>query len=416
MCPPGYILNTATKQCSCPTPYYFLQGLCLQSCPVSYFANTTSASCESCDASCAACSSKGNCSSCVFGFFLEDAQCVSVCLTGYYQSPLDLNCQKCYSRCASCTSYSVCQSCKAGSVLFKEESICLSTCPQSYIKDPATNTCLLQGICQSICKYCDVSNKCRECEYPYYIHLDACVDKCPTYFYEINVNRTCASCFEGCKVCNGPLESQCADKYLNGSTTDDPSDDEDIYADLTQGGYKKPKKSQEERYCHLSCDKCVGKEFTHCVTCPQNRILKPIEGKNYGECQCPDGYSDQLYQYCKGNPFLGAPVSCHSLAVNQQASAQTIAQTIPQTIPQPASKQSPKQAPKQSPKQSLKQPPKQSPNQQTNSQTPQRTTQTRRSIPPSPDQSSPAQSRPESDSSARATPLYLSASRTAGRP
>lgn len=299
VCPPGYILNTATKQCSCPTPYYFLQGLCLQSCPVSYFVNTTSASCESCDASCAACSSKDNCSSCAFGFFLEDAQCISVCLTGYYQSPLDLNCQKCYSRCASCTSYSVCQSCKAGSVLFKEESICLSTCPQSYIKDPATNTCLLQGICQSICKYCDVSNKCRECEYPYYIHLDACVDKCPTYFYEINVNRTCASCFEGCKVCNGPLESQCADKYLNGSTTDDPSDDEDIYADLTQGGYKKPKKSQEERYCHLSCDKCVGKEFTHCVTCPQNRILKPIEGKNYGECQCPDGYSDQLYQYCK---------------------------------------------------------------------------------------------------------------------
>jgi len=49
----------------------------------------------------------------------------------------------------------------------------------------------------------------------------ACVSNCEEGYYLDYFDRECVPCFEGCVVCNGPSEDECADEYFDTATSED---------------------------------------------------------------------------------------------------------------------------------------------------------------------------------------------------
>jgi proprotein convertase subtilisin/kexin type 5 len=79
--------------------------ICVASCPDTYFANTTSNTCELCDPVCATCNKNSTyCLSCINTYgWLDDYFCYSPCPVGYYVSNGTNNCTRCNLTCISCT-------------------------------------------------------------------------------------------------------------------------------------------------------------------------------------------------------------------------------------------------------------------------------------------------------------------------
>jgi proprotein convertase subtilisin/kexin type 5 len=149
---------------SCSQGYYFINGMCLVSCPSGTFPNNATGTCSYCPATCSQCSSFTNCQACVLNYSLTN--------TNQCQSPVPPNCtvQSCMS--CSATSATWCEQCVTG---FKRwNGSCLTACPQgTYNRE---GNCLA---CSANCTYCGTEG-CRYCQTGNYLYQGYCYTVCPT--------------------------------------------------------------------------------------------------------------------------------------------------------------------------------------------------------------------------------------------
>lgn len=99
-------------------------GVCVTQCMSNLYGNATTASCKVCDPMCLSChNSPSNCTQCTsynsIKYYLQPAatSCLLTCPVGYYPNPQTFTCDLCDSRCASCTgpSNDSCTSCQKDS-------------------------------------------------------------------------------------------------------------------------------------------------------------------------------------------------------------------------------------------------------------------------------------------------------------
>jgi proprotein convertase subtilisin/kexin type 5 len=78
--------NIQTNCTSCNStilsPYYLLQGSCLQICPNYTFSNPNGWICSTCVSPCEMCSTNASCSSCANGYNLYNQTCLLTCPLG----------------------------------------------------------------------------------------------------------------------------------------------------------------------------------------------------------------------------------------------------------------------------------------------------------------------------------------------
>jgi proprotein convertase subtilisin/kexin type 5 len=112
---------TNTKCYTCASGYNLIYGteICNQSCPDGQYANTTSRQCLLCASQCITCiNSSSTCLTCGYStlgsnFFLYGTQCLLRCPVGYWANVASFTCDVCNSACLSCTngSTSSCSAC-----------------------------------------------------------------------------------------------------------------------------------------------------------------------------------------------------------------------------------------------------------------------------------------------------------------
>lgn len=91
---------------------------CYETCPIGYFKNLSSKTCETCAEGCLICASNlaSECLRCNENYFLENYTCKYSCSDGYYED-VSRVCKSCPKECSTCTSYSVCTGCISGWIL-----------------------------------------------------------------------------------------------------------------------------------------------------------------------------------------------------------------------------------------------------------------------------------------------------------
>jgi hypothetical protein len=92
-----------------PSDYFKLRYLyitsCVDSCPIGFYADSSSNSCIQCDSSCLTCTSKSTCSACPVLKLLYNGRCVAFCGDGFYPGQSGLTaatCLECNSNCNTC--------------------------------------------------------------------------------------------------------------------------------------------------------------------------------------------------------------------------------------------------------------------------------------------------------------------------
>ncbi len=180
----------------------FPNNNCLDICPLSFFANKITGTCQSCKSSCLSCESENICNSCIKGFFFlgEDKDCVSKCPDSFYLSEESETCLKCSSKCKTCEKKEdICITCNEGFFLDDNNS-CVEKCKDGYYGDLNDN----------ICKKCDVScltckgsldHHCLTCDNNNGLKLIGgfCTNKCKGNFINKKNSEECIdlnACFE----------------------------------------------------------------------------------------------------------------------------------------------------------------------------------------------------------------------------
>ena len=175
-----------------------MNGICISSCPSTYFAQSNT--CLECTPPCLTCqSSASSCLTCYPGFILSASlTCVTNCssISQYYDSIYN-QCRNCSIQCETCygSFYDQCLTCKGQLAL--SNGICVINCPDSYFRDSDT-----------ICKPCDTTkcltcqssnDNCASCTYPKVLLVDIyskgkCIDSCGSgYFYD-SLSGQCQQC------------------------------------------------------------------------------------------------------------------------------------------------------------------------------------------------------------------------------
>ena len=197
--------STATTQClTCFTNWYLQDSSCVQQCSEGKILNN--GICESCDASCVACSvSATTCTKCGKDGFLFlnplNNQCTNTCPDGYYGNTQDNKCELCdTTKCLTCKdSPTICTSCVSSKFLVGDA--CLGGCPAlTTILDG--NKCIP---CNLNCKYCaGTINTCTACEANKKLNLgtSTCMSVCPNQT-TILINNQCHPCNANCVHCAG---------------------------------------------------------------------------------------------------------------------------------------------------------------------------------------------------------------------
>ncbi|KAL4493947.1 hypothetical protein ABPG72_021964 [Tetrahymena utriculariae] len=273
---------------SCNIPLYFepLTNTCVSSCLSGQYKDTLTDTCLKCDSTCSTCSIGGanGCSSCVLPLYYQasSSSCVQSCQTKQYQDNLTATCSSCDSSCASCSGpgKNECLMC-SGSLYFDSTTKqCVNKCPDSYFADLSTNICKQ---CDPSCKTCNgnLSTNCQSCILPLYFNPinQKCVSDCDQNqykdrFYSQASQNQCQPCFSTCQTCSGPSANECLgcpqDTFLKGSTCVNKCGD----------GYflNQDKCSQ----CHPSCKNCQGENQDQCTECPD--ILFKYNSKCLSDC------------------------------------------------------------------------------------------------------------------------------------
>ena len=121
-------ISTSATCLTCSTGFYLqsLTGpaLCLNTCPTHTYPDAGTLICQTCDATCNACQSPGtavSCMSCSSGSYLQStsgpAKCLATCPSHTYQDSSTNTCQTCDASCTNCQfpgTSSNCMSCPSG--------------------------------------------------------------------------------------------------------------------------------------------------------------------------------------------------------------------------------------------------------------------------------------------------------------
>ena len=176
----------------------------MTTCPSNSFLVTTNSSCTACLSPCATCiGTNTNCTSCLASFngttwFYLNNVCFNICPSTYYQSLTNNDCLKCNTSCLDCTA-TQCLSCNSPFLLYG--GLCYSSCPTGSYIGNATN-CI--G-CPTTCTGCVSSTNCTACitGYSFYNQTDSCLSSCPSGFYSDGSNcLTCPTSPSVCLVCS----------------------------------------------------------------------------------------------------------------------------------------------------------------------------------------------------------------------
>ena len=293
--------------CSGPSQYEclscisgcFVQGptptICLSTCPIGYYGNSTFGDCQLCDVSCQTCVNSGptQCMICSSNLYLQStigpSSCLTSCPTNSYSSTLNYVCLFCDSSCSTCQGAlsNQCYSCVVGLYLQSSSpSTCLSTCPVGYYGDNTTGTCKL---CDASCMTClNVgSNQCLTCSNSSILFLQSnvgpsfCLSSCPSNTFPSTLNHTCLNCDSTCINCTGQNPNQCV-SCINGLYLQNQSPNAclstcpiGLYGDKTSGICK---------LCDLSCQSCSNAGANQCLTCSNSSAL--FLQSNLGPSSC----------------------------------------------------------------------------------------------------------------------------------
>lgn len=126
----------STPRCTeCLSGFILFQGTCVDSCPLTYFRNTTTKSCEDCYIGCDTCTAKdiSSCTSCSNGYFLYNGSCIEHCPFNSYVS--GRTCHPCNSSCVTCSGPSdrECTLCSGSALLLAGS--CVDLCPVEYYQE-----------------------------------------------------------------------------------------------------------------------------------------------------------------------------------------------------------------------------------------------------------------------------------------
>ena len=138
---------------------------CVEDCPVGFYGNSSTKSCEQCDLTCKTCdgADPNSCLTCPAGtfFFIDKSSCVPYCPIGSFLNP-DKNCKLCDEKCAECSINSTyCSYCAAGFYLYNDK--CSATCPSGTFKNTLNNKCdPCEGSCIECTNYTAVN--CTKCD------------------------------------------------------------------------------------------------------------------------------------------------------------------------------------------------------------------------------------------------------------
>eukprot|EP00359_Climacostomum_virens_P002991 CAMPEP_0204914714 /NCGR_PEP_ID=MMETSP1397-20131031/12618_1 /ASSEMBLY_ACC=CAM_ASM_000891 /TAXON_ID=49980 /ORGANISM="Climacostomum Climacostomum virens, Strain Stock W-24" /LENGTH=310 /DNA_ID=CAMNT_0052086423 /DNA_START=216 /DNA_END=1143 /DNA_ORIENTATION=+ len=171
---------------------------------------------------CEGATSSDGCTSCKNGGLLHPSNkaCYTNCPSGYWADHPNKICRECNYACAECNgpdSDSACSKCRNGFYLQPASASCALTCPNSYIKNPATLVC---ERCPENCRTCEFNSTstnntavvCLECEPSafFYPNSNNCTYTCPYTYYGNLTSTLCEACHPYCSVCNGPyVDSEC---------------------------------------------------------------------------------------------------------------------------------------------------------------------------------------------------------------
>ena len=175
---------------SCNSGYYFLAaGQCASTCPIGWFPQSATNTCEVCDVTCYSCSGPCalECLSCVSPLWLVGASCLASCPPGQFGAiQLDGTqvCFVCDASCLTCsgpgsTSCTSCLSTSANPFLLNATSECLAACPAGFYADPNLAACVVCDPTCSQCLYPGTPNNCTSCAANLYLlNNSTCVPNC----------------------------------------------------------------------------------------------------------------------------------------------------------------------------------------------------------------------------------------------
>jgi hypothetical protein len=202
-----------------------------------------------CPITCSSCTGSTSCTSCSYGYYLQNGVCVSTCTLTYYANPSTgmcvtsssckpyygenstylckiscsigsfanskvYRCDACPTTCISCTSLTNCLTCVTSSVSYNN--YCYGYCNSTitnityFNADNTTCTAICPNgtytsvvyckLCDSSCTTCSVSAKnCTLCSNGLYLYNGGCLSSCPKN-YKPNSDRNCISCNGTCST------------------------------------------------------------------------------------------------------------------------------------------------------------------------------------------------------------------------
>ncbi|CAK71010.1 unnamed protein product (macronuclear) [Paramecium tetraurelia] len=319
----------------CP---YKLYDQCVSACPSGMYPKDTI--CTQCPKYCNECESATKCSSCLFGYYLQDEQCQLSCTIG----KTDRKNIKCVDECdPTLFEYQneCLENCPTDPIVYKNKQICALSCPIATYQDaqecrdcdssctscigPSYQDCITcsngyyldNQICTQTCSnlYDEVNKQCvLTCPTNLYLDLDKCVAICSIYEYNsvcvstcppltYFLNKKCHDCSENCQECNsigcikcavgtylddGLCNNYCPYYYndVNNECAQLCPKDTYLYIDhcysqcpLSTFQYKKD--------CLLACPSLTVLQNTQCVQCPE----RCLTCKNEYECsKCESPY------------------------------------------------------------------------------------------------------------------------------
>ena len=145
-----------TYACSVDTPYAFTNNTCVAACPVGYYPNDATLTCDACATGCYNCTSGTVCVECDSGYYLQQNNvCSTSCPSGYFSNNSTKTCDSCPTNCAVCGTTTAC-----------------TTCFSFYFLNSSTNLC---ESCQANCQTCSDSSTCSQCQTDYSLENNVCV-------------------------------------------------------------------------------------------------------------------------------------------------------------------------------------------------------------------------------------------------
>jgi len=205
-----------SKCTKCYSPSVLQGNHCQENCNNGYVnVNGVCIACE--DEGCKKCKKDTKeCKQCYDTFFLIDGYCTNDCGDGYFEKENGDNdiCSPCLDMCRVCESSNTCKECNDPFVVQKKpEGVkCQQICDKGYSTHDGK---ICKKCTGSNCEECpNILDQCTKCEPSFYLKHGKCVPECPDYYYESESDKTCKECFPECPKCNNGTHCELCEEPL----------------------------------------------------------------------------------------------------------------------------------------------------------------------------------------------------------